>query len=316
MEPILNERSVEAADRPMMERAATLLSVLRALDALGFPKVLRHSRDAIDREVESGITFRTWLFQRAPRETRQFLAGRLQKAPFIEALHQMQEDARDALLQVTYDGSTAAGVGTAFLYDAPAVALRGDARWEADPLVALLVKVDAASSSVEEVPIEVVHLCRQEQIEPRRALLRARVLRAVRGGDELWQRRREIFSRLDFCESVERQIRALSGHEFYFQHVVQALARLDTALVEWASGPLHPGMDFSTESGQTLNHGTYGPMRDFVCPDLEKRRFKNHLKIFSNNWRIYYLECRASTGEGRAYIGYAGSHLPTVNYPT
>jgi hypothetical protein len=75
-------------------------------------------------------------------------------------------------------------------------------------------------------------------------------------------------------------------------------------------------MDSSGESTQTLEHGTYGPMREFICPDGRKRQFSNHLKLRSSNWRIYYWEFRDEAKNGRALIGYVGTHLPTVKYST
>lgn len=315
MEPTLNERSLEPAGAGTTERVTALIAVLRGLDALGFPRVLRQVRDAVDCEIEAGTTLRTWLFQRAPRETRQFLAARLSKAPFVEDLHRQREDASGVQLQAYHDGLPAVGAGVAHLYDAPAVALGGVPRWEVDPLAILLTRLDEDEQFVE-MSVDVIHLCRPEQIAPRAKLLRERVLRAVSGGDDLWQRRAELFSRLDFCAAVERQMRGLSGKEFYFQQVVLALSRLDAALGAWTAGPLHPGMDYSGESNSTLEHGTYGPLRDFLCVDNEKRRFSHHLKLFSNNWRIYYWEARSEVGGGRAHVGYLGTHLPTVKYPT
>ncbi len=316
IEPVLNERSIEPAQTPMTERVTALIAVLRGLDALGFPRVLRHAREALDREVEAGISLRTWIFRKAPRDTMQFLAGRLNKAPFAEALRQQQEDASGLLLDATYDGAPAIGAGIAHLNDAPAVALRGVLCWEVDPLVVLLTKMDPEAGALMEMAVQVVHLCRAEQLGAREKLLRDRVLRAVTGGDDLWRRRLELFPRLDFCPQVEHQLRALSGKEFYFQHVVLALSRLDAALAVWTSGPLHPGMDNSVESTPTLGHGTYGPMRDFICLDDKKRRFSHHLKLFSNNWRIYYWEFGAAAAGGRAHVGYVGVHLPTMRYPT
>lgn len=71
MEPVLNERSLEPADTPTFERMKALITVLRKLDALGFPRMLRSVRDALDREIEVGTTLRAWLFQKAPRWTPQ-----------------------------------------------------------------------------------------------------------------------------------------------------------------------------------------------------------------------------------------------------
>jgi hypothetical protein len=316
MEPVLNERSLESSGAPTSDRVKSLLAVLWRLDKLGFPKVLRHVRDAKNIEVEQGTTLHAWLFQKAPRDLRQALAGRMDKAPFVEDLHEREEVTRGSLLQAAYDGAEARGAGVAYLRDAPAVALYGLPRWEVDPLAILLSRMDEEEQRLVEQTVHVIHLCRPEQVPAREKVLRERVLRAVTSGDDLWQRRGELFPRLDFCAVVERQLRALSGKEFYFQQVVLAFSRLDAALGEWAAGPLHPGMDSSPETTMTLAHGAYGPMRDFPCPDGSTRQFSNHLKLFSNNWRIYYWETRSVDAGGRAFIGYVGAHLPTVRYRT
>ncbi len=294
---------------PTRERVGSLIAVLKRLDALGFPRVVRHVRDARDREVEPGVTLHAWLFQKAQPEARQFLAGRMAKAPFVEELHRRREGTSRSLFEASVESESATGAGVAHLFDAPAVGLPGVPRWEVDPLRVALVKMDEETGDLLEEVVEVIHLCRPEQVTPRARVLRERVLRAVTGGDELWTRRAELYPRIDFCTVVERQVRALTGNEESFAQVVLALSRLDAALAPWASGPLHPGMKFSVESEPTLSHGTYGPMRDFACPDGETRRF-------SNNWRIYYSERREGDVGGRAYVGYVGEHLPTVKYRT
>lgn len=315
IEPVLNELSVEPAQTPTLERVMSLLGVIKKLDALGFPRFIRQTRDALHRDVEEGLSLSTWLLRKATPDLRRFLGGRLEKAPYVEELHEQQEGARRSLLQATCEGEAALGAGVAHLHDTPAVALRGVPRWEVDPLIVHLSRLDGGEALVE-TTVEVIHLCRPEQVQAREKSLRERILLTVTGGDDLWKRRADLFQRLDFCDGVERQLRALSGKEFYFQHVVLSLSRLDAALAGWNAGPLQPGMDSSGESTSTLNHGTYGPMRDFRCPDDHTRRFSHHLKLFSNNWRIYYLEARDEKAGARAFIGYVGAHLPTVNYPT
>jgi hypothetical protein len=314
MEPVLNERSLEPAPVPTLDRAQSLVAVLGRLDKLGFPRVLRHARDAIDLNVEEARTLKEWLFREAPREMRQFLGGRLSKAPFVEELHAHREDETGLLLEALYGGERALGAGIAYLRDAPAVALRGVPRWEVDPLVLTLTRMNA--DAVEELRVEVIHLCRPEQIDAREKALRERVLSAVDGGDDLLSRRLSLYPRLTFCDGAQRQLRGLSGREIFFQHVVLALSRLDAALGTWAASALEPGMDSSHESKQTLAHSSYGPMRDFSCPDGRTRRFSNHLKLFSCNWRIYYFETRSDEAGGHALVGYVGTHLPTVKYRT
>jgi hypothetical protein len=261
------------------------------------------------------MSLKTWLFQKAPRDVRQFLGGRLERAPFVEDLHKQKEDSTGALLQAACNDLPAAGACVAYLHDAPAIALRGTTQWEIDPLVLILSKMDEETESLVESLVEVIHVCRPEQVEAREQLLRERILRAVVDGKDLWNRRYELFPRLDFCEEVERQLLDLSGNEFFFQQIVVALARLHVALGNWSSGILYPGMKSSNESRQTLDHSDYGPMRNVTCPDGQTRCFSNHLKLFSCNWRIHYFETR-ETGVSRAFVGYIGIHLPTVRYST
>ena len=99
IEPVLNELSLEPAPVPTIERVTSLLNVIKKLDGLGFPRLIRQTREALLRDIEDGLSFRAWLFQRAPRDLRQFLAGRLEKSPYVEKLHQNQEEARRSLLQ-------------------------------------------------------------------------------------------------------------------------------------------------------------------------------------------------------------------------
>ncbi len=316
IEPVLNELSLVPSPVPIHERIQSLIGVLRKLDALGFPRIVRQTRDALEREIIEGIPLRKWILQKAPREIRQFLGLRLQRAPFVEDLHQQQEDTTKTLIHAMCDEQPAHGACIAYLLDAPAVSLRGVSRWEIDPLLLTLQKLDEETASWIEIPVEVVHVWTPQQVERREALLRERLFRTVANGSELWNRRNELFPRLEFCGVVERQLVELSGNEYFFQHVVTALGRLDTALRSWTSGPLHPGMAGSAESRQTLDHSDYGPMRRFACPDGEERTFTNHLKLYSCNWRIHYFEFRAPSSDGRAFVGYVGVHLPTVQYRT
>lgn len=315
IEPVLNELSLVPAPVPIDERIQSLIDVLRKLDALGFPRVVRRTRDALDQEVIDGTSLKTWILRKAPQDIRRYLGGRLEKAPFVEDLHKQHQDSTKTLFEALCNDQPAHGACVAHLHDAPAISLRGIPRWEIDPLTLILRKLDEETESFFEIPVDVVHICTPQQVDRRENLLRERLFRTVANGPELWKRKTEIFPRLDFCNAVERQICELSGNEFFFQHIVAALARLDIALRDWTSGSLHPGMTSSAESKQTMDHSVFGPMRRFGCPDGDEREFTNHLKLYSCNWRIHYFELRKETG-GRAFIGYVGVHLPTVRYRT
>lgn len=324
MDPVLHELSVEPSNAATHDRLRTLALTLQALDRLGLARVLRRTRDALDRCVERDVTLDEALRKHPQREQRSFLLLRLSKAPFVEEMHRDQEDAARSMIEGEIGGQRCHGAVFAYLTHAPTVSLSGEEAWEADTLALALTRMRAeappqdaavADAPLETEDVEVMQVSTPTHVDRNEKQLRERVLRAVSAGSELWDRRGDLFPRLDFGPDVEEQLAALSGAELGFNHVVDALARLDAALRAWVDGPLDPGMKFSPESPSTLNDSTYGPRRDFRCVGGETLRFSLHLKLFAGNRRIYFAPRRVGT-EGRAHIGYVGPHLATTKYPT
>lgn len=322
MDPVLHELSVAPVSAAAEERLAALASTLRSLDDLGLARVLRRTRDALDRYVEGEVTLREALLKHPHREQRTFLLGRLSKAPFVEEMHRNREAATKSMIEGAAGEARCRGAVFAYLTNAPAVSLFGHEAWEADAIPLSLVRMreeadeaGAPDGTLEKDDVEVLQVATPGHVARCAKTLRERVLRAVSAGRELWERRGELFPRLDLGPDVEAQLGELTDVVEGFHLVVEALARLDAALRSWGDGPLEPGMKFSPESPSTLNHSTYGPLRDFRCADGQTMRFSLHLKLFAGNRRIYYAAYR-SDGVGRAHVGYVGPHLSTTKYPT
>ena len=322
MDPVLHELSVAPVGAATGERLAQLAATLRSLDELGLTRVLRHTRDALDRRVEGEITLREALQRHPQREQRTFLHLRLSKAPFVEELHDAREAATKSMIEGEVGAVRCRGAVFAYLSNAPVVSLAGSAEWERDALRLSLARLrevtdvdDTQHGELEQDDVEVLQVSSPAHVERSAKPLRERVLRAVSAGRELWERRSHLFPHLDLGPDVEAQLGVLNDTMEGFRHVVEALARIDAALRSWVDGPLEPGMKFSPESASTLNHSTYGPLRDFRCADGCTIRFSLHLKLFAGNRRIYYSAYRAGD-VGRAHVGYVGPHLPTTKYPT
>jgi hypothetical protein len=324
MDPVLHELSVAPSVAATQDRLRTLALTLQSLDGVGLARVLRRTRDALDRCVEGEVPLREALLKHPHREQRSFLLNRLSRAPFVEDMHRDQEDAARSMIEGAIGGVGCRGAVFAYLTHAPAVSLSGEDAWETDALVVALTRMrteappgDEATTDapLETEDVEVLQVATPTHVTRSEKHLRERVLRAVSTGKELWGLRSDLFPRLDFGLDVEEQLAALSDADLGFNHVVDALARLDASLRAWVDGPLEPGMKFSPESASTLNDSTYGPRRDFRCADGQTLRFSLHLKLFAGNRRIYYAP-RRFEGEGRAHVGYVGPHLATTKYPT
>jgi len=316
MDPVLNELSVAPAEWSIHERVRTLAATLKELDGIGLARVLRHTRNSLDQVVEGSTTMREALVRHPSRDERLFLLGRISRAPFVEDLHRTYEDSAQNLIEGTVAGVRCHGAVFAYLTRGPLVSLRGNEAFELGALPIRLARVrEEPDAPLETEDVDVLQVAMPAHVAQNEKELRERVLRAVKSGREAWERRMELFPRLDFGAGVERQLAEMNGSELGFNLVIDALARLDAALRAWQGGPLDPGMKFSPESSSTLSHSVYGPQRDFHCVDGITRRFTLHLKLIAGNRRIYYLEHRVGA-EGRAHVGYVGPHLPTTKYAT
>ena len=99
MEPVLHELYVVPSAAATQERLGALALTLHALDGVGLARVLRRTRDALDRRVEGALTLREALQKHPQREQRSFLLSRLSKAPFVEELHRGREDAAQSMIE-------------------------------------------------------------------------------------------------------------------------------------------------------------------------------------------------------------------------
>lgn len=127
-------------------------------------------------------------------------------------------------------------------------------------------------------------------------------------GQDLWDRRAELFENLDFCDSVVEQVCHLSGNDPAFNTLVRGLRDLQAYCDSWDT----PHFDVkrlvraSGESPSTL--ARYSSERTFLCPDGKRRVFQWHLKRWE--MRIHFFDF---PGDKRLLVGYAGPHLSIVS---
>ncbi len=320
MEPILDETSLVPC--PVWSPAARVLELARSLqafDGLGAPRVLRSVRDAADRDIGNGFGLRSWCFNRATdRDAGRLLATRLASQPFIDGaggLFAVAEGVR--AVEAAVNGASALGAGLAALTDGVVVALASACQAAGGTLAVALIYLDddGERSETSDVPLFVS----ANEVELQRAALIERIDRAVADGRMLLARVGELFPRLRLGPRVLDQISVLSGSEPVFRQLLRHLRALDAGAREWPSnrGFEPASVTYSVESKATLDHGTFGPMRDFPTPDgFDAERWSLHTKLTGGSGaRLYFRAVRPEAG-AVVLIGYFGDHLPTVKYPT
>jgi hypothetical protein len=215
-------------------------------------------------------------------------------------------DRHDADTEYTYEGNSAVGLSVAHVEDGLAVSIHSHQKWDA-PFIAL-EKTWATDSDVESRSLAVTHAARTFHLDSHIAWLKRWTADPV-NGKELWARRAELFPSLDFCESVEEQLDALSGAEPRFKVALRGFAVLESYCSSWTTAyfDIHRLGNASGESLSTLN--MYREERTFKCPDGQYRVFEWHLK--KGDTRIHFFDFPSTR---RILIGYIGNHLRTARF--
>ncbi|MEV1007592.1 hypothetical protein [Streptomyces sp. NPDC049881] len=153
-------------------------------------------------------------------------------------------------IEYRHEGDVSEGLGAAHLMDGLGISLPVEARWDADELTLereQLVEDDDGNTGVRVSAVRVRHLSDPEHCATHHGWIvegveaaRAGGLASVRRGDELWERRAELFPHLQFIPRVEHDLRQLA--EAWVRPVRNRLAELEAAVSAWdpATRPISP----------------------------------------------------------------------------
>lgn len=326
MEPILDEVSLRPCTGSLPpSRIRRLADCLKALDSLGASRVLRCVRDAGDRNIQDGLGLRDWCFRpQVDRDSGRLVALRLGKAPYVDGGDGLFTAAEgDRVVHSSISNTTSLGAGLAALTDGLLVFLYSVTWPPAKPIFVELRLLSDDTEWIEQATVDAVDSDRE--VEEQRVRLLKKVDASVRTGSELVERLADLCPRVNLGEQAHAQLTAMTGSEKFFPQIVRHLRALSISAEAWSSGPFEPaGLTYSPESEATLNHGQYGPLRDFPVPDdFASERWSLHTKPSGGpGMRIYYrvqaFEVPMADGHSvqqlRVAIGYVGPHLPTVKF--
>ena len=315
LEMVLNELSL-CTPAPDIITArqwmSQLIFTLRQATTSGVKRILRTSNEINSLEIAPGYPIARWRNDsEVDIEERRFFRTLTNKAPFWNDVAEDFKDRFD-LSQVWHEEIEAQGLGFVLIIDGLAISFNSERKWNLSKLTLKIRRLNEDDELFDEL-LEIVHASSQNHVKEHNDWIKYRIRLNINNGQELWNRKEELFPNLEFCDSVKKQLEDILSGQLELQPVIKTLLTLQNYCQTWNSGSFYiqPSiLEYSPESQQTLNNSKYKEQREFICPDGKKRLFSLHAKLRICNWRIYF---KPET-PGKVIIGYIGSHLPTVKY--
>ena len=309
LEMVLNELSLKtpASDiytaRHLMSE---LIRTLRQATANGVNRVLRTSDEIHCLELAPNYPIARWRNDpEVDREESRFFKTLITKAPFWTDVFEELKDEFD-LSEIRYQGELVSGIGFALIIDALPVSFNSDTRWDYCYLSLEVIRIDANQEIVDET-VKIVHASCRNHVREHADWIKNRIRTEVTNGEELWNRRQELFPSLEFCDDISKQIQCLDNGKPMLRQVLKRLFELEEYCKSWKDG----AFDFdalpskvSLESESRLKQ-----LKDeltFKCSDGKKRIFSLHARMTPGAWRLHFC---TELGPGKIIIGYIGPKI-------
>ncbi|HBB31994.1 MAG TPA: hypothetical protein DDZ80_09235 [Cyanobacteria bacterium UBA8803] len=308
LEMVLNELSLRtpAADIPTARQLMSeLIRTVRQATVSGVKRVLRTSDDINTIELAPDYPVARWRNDNGVnREERSFFRTLTTKAPFWTDIAEAIKNNFD-LSDVIHQGEEARGLCFALVSDALPVSLNSEARWNHSRLELTVTRLE--DEELIEEHLEIIHASCRHHIQEHTDWIQKRIRIEVIDGLDLWKRREELFTSLEFCDNVGKQIQSLNIGNPMLRQVVKRLYELDDYCKIWASGSFNPDnlpSKATPESDTRLQQ--FQQELIIRCPDGEKRIFSLHVRMTPGAWRLHFC---VESGPGKIIIGYIGPKI-------
>jgi hypothetical protein len=311
---VLNELSLQnlTSDKQTARQwMSNFINTVKAVKAQGVKVYLRTKDNFHTTILAPDYPLRRWLNDREVDQVeRGFIRTLATGSPFSTNI--ANSDIQDiennvGLSEFWHQGEAAIGLGIAYMLDAIAVSLLFEECWDLSHLELAARRIDEDGEVIDYI-VEIIHISRSNHVQEHAEWIQKRIRTGVIDGEDLWNRREELFPNLEFCENVSKPIQSLCCRTPMLRQVVNKLFELENYCKTWTDGAfdLHLIPSKATpESDSRLQK--LKPKLTFKCPDDVDRIFSLHLRITgAGAWRLHFSE---ELGPNKIIIGYIGTKI-------
>jgi hypothetical protein len=283
-----------------------LISTMREAQRCGL-KGIRTQTDFHAMVLAENYPVRRWLNDREVNKDEQFFLLTLATNRLFGNIYDVEIKIKveDSDCELSLQGSPAEGFKVAYYLETLVISLYSELLWNASRINLELIQIDENGELIQE-SVEVIHASQKNHVLEHANWIQKRQQTAVVDGLELWNRRAELFSSLEFCARVSQQIERLVDPKMLRQ-VVRKLFELDELSKNWTDGALdldNLPSKVSPESESRLKE--FKEQLNIQCLDGEKRIFSLHVRMTPGAWRLHFC---TELGPGKIIIGYIGPKI-------
>ena len=208
------------------------------------------------------------------------------------------------------------GIGCTFLFEydpsGKLVSLSSRECWKQDVVNGIYRYLNSEGELIETKEL-LENIYSGSSVDDIKCRLVRKVYEDISSGQDLWERREELFPNLIFCENVKKQLYD-NPEKYHIIRIMEKLSRMQEYFshVHNSYSPHELGMDARTESESVKKNKELSMERCFKLPDGRKELFYDHVG-FTGKFcgRIHFYP---DVKNMRCYIGYIGQHLHTKKY--
>ncbi|MEG4273884.1 MULTISPECIES: hypothetical protein [unclassified Microcoleus] len=241
------------------------------------------------------------------KDERTFLKTLATKTPLSVDIPdiEIQIKVEDPGCELSLQGIQSESFKVAYYLETLVISLHSELLWNASRINLDLIQIDENGELIVE-SVEVLHASQKNHVLEHADWIKKRQQTAVVDGLELWNRRTELFSSLEFCDRIRQQIESLVEPKMLRQ-VVRKLFELDELSKNWTDGALdldNLPSKVSPESESRLKE--FKEQLNIECLDGKNRIFSLHVRMTPGAWRLHFC---TELGPGKIIIGYIGPKI-------
>jgi hypothetical protein len=331
---ILNELSLEnpASDKQTARQwMSDFINTIKALHSQGV-KVYLRTKDNFKATIIAYNAYSdpivyypigTWLNDKeVGKEERDFILTLATGSPFSKNILNPEIEGienNEGLSEFYYEGKVAVGLGVAYVLDTLAISFISDICWNTSyiELDQILLSDDDDQEIIDQ-KVEIRHASRKNNIQYhsewiQKQIEEDKIQEDILDGNDIWDRREELFPNLEFCENVARQLQSLDYGTPMLKQVKKKLFKLQNYCQTWTEEDFNLDILPSKATPESQSRlDSLEKKLTFKCPDAEKRIFSLHIRITPGAWRLHFsteLGICSKLGTGKIIIGYIGKKI-------